>query len=141
VIAVALFTIASIGCARSGSFAALILWRVFQGFAGGVLIPVVFSAVFLLFPPRLQTIATTIAGVLAVLAPTVGPFVGGWITDTFSWPCLFLINVVPGIVAALVTSIIFLSHCWRCRSPPSRSASRRHRSEAGRRRWLTGCWR
>jgi DHA2 family multidrug resistance protein len=77
----------------------------FQGFAGGVLIPVVFSAVFLLFPPRLQTIATTIAGVLAVLAPTVGPFVGGWITDTFSWPCLFLINVVPGIVAALVTSI------------------------------------
>ena len=59
-----------------------------------------FSAVFLLFPFRLQTIATTIAGVLAVLAPTAGPVVGGWITETYSWHWLFLINVVPGIVAA-----------------------------------------
>ena len=55
-----------------------------------------FSAVFLLFPARLHAIATTIAGVVAVLAPTIGPVVGGFITDTWSWPWLFLINVVPG---------------------------------------------
>jgi DHA2 family multidrug resistance protein len=89
----------------SGSFASLIAWRILQGFSGGTLIPVVFSAVFLLFPIRLQPLATTIAGVLAVLAPTVGPVVGGWITATYSWHWLFLINVLPGIVAALVASI------------------------------------
>jgi DHA2 family multidrug resistance protein len=53
-----------------------------------------------LFPFRLQGVATTIAGVLAVLAPTVGPIGGGWITQSFSWHWLFLINVLPGLVAA-----------------------------------------
>jgi MFS transporter, DHA2 family, multidrug resistance protein len=101
-IAVSLFTLASIACAVSGNFSSLITFRVVQGFAGGTLIPAVFSAVFLLFPVRLQAPATTIAGVLAVLAPTVGPVVGGWITQTYSWPWLFLINVLPGIVAASV---------------------------------------
>jgi len=95
----ALFTLASIGCAASASFAALIAWRIVQGFAGGALIPAVFAAVFLLFPVRQQGVATTIAGVLAVLAPTIGPIVGGWITDTLSWRWLFLINVAPGIAA------------------------------------------
>src|SRR5262249_47697225 len=79
--------------------------RVVQGFSGGVLIPVVFSAIFLLFPARLQPLATAIAGVLAVLAPTVGPVVGGWITETFSWHWLFLINVLPGIAVALLGSV------------------------------------
>ncbi len=102
VVAVSAFTLASIACAASDSFAALIFWRVVQGFSGGTLIPSVFSAVFLLFPLRLQTIATTIAGVLAVLAPTVGPVVGGWLTETYSWHWLFLINVVPGVIAAAV---------------------------------------
>ena len=101
VIAISTFTLASIGCAASGSFDTLVAWRVLQGFSGGTLIPGVFSAVFLLFPFRQQGIATTIAGVLAVLAPTVGPVVGGWITQTYSWHWLFLINVAPGIVAAL----------------------------------------
>src|SRR5262249_164368 len=63
--AVSLFTLASIGCALSGSFAMLLVFRVIQGFSGGVLIPVVFSAVFLLFPPRLHAVATTIGGVVA----------------------------------------------------------------------------
>lgn len=101
VVSISVFTLASIGCAASGSFAALMGWRMLQGFSGGTLIPAVFSAVFLLFPPRLQGIATTIAGVLAVLAPTVGPVVGGWITETYSWHWLFLINVAPGAVAAV----------------------------------------
>lgn len=99
--AVTMFTIASIGCAQSESYASLIVWRIIQGFAGGTLIPAVFSAVFLLFPVRLQGIATTIAGVVAVFAPTVGPIVGGWITETYSWHWLFRINIVPGILAAV----------------------------------------
>ena len=104
--AVALFTVASIGCAYSGSLAVLLVFRVVQGFAGGVLIPAVFTAVFLLFPRRLHTVATTIGGVVAVLAPTVGPVVGGWITETWSWPWLFLINVIPGLIVASVTPFL-----------------------------------
>jgi DHA2 family multidrug resistance protein len=103
---VALFTAASIGCAFSGNFAVLLVFRVVQGFSGGVLIPAVFSAVFLLFPSRLHAIATTVGGVVAVLAPTVGPIVGGWITDNWSWPWLFLINVIPGLIAASVTPFL-----------------------------------
>jgi MFS transporter, DHA2 family, multidrug resistance protein len=106
VVAVSVFTVASIGCALSGGFAVLLAFRVVQGFAGGVLIPAVFSAVFLLFPPRLHAVATTIGGVVAVLAPTIGPVVGGFITDTWSWPWLFLINVIPGLIAATATPFL-----------------------------------
>jgi DHA2 family multidrug resistance protein len=106
VIAIGLFTLASIGCALSGDFAVLIGFRVMQGFAGGTLIPAVFSAVFLLFPIRLHPAATTLAGIMAVLAPTLGPVVGGWITETWSWHWLFLINVVPGIIAAAATPFL-----------------------------------
>jgi len=106
--AVSLFTLASIGCAFSGDFSVLLVFRVAQGFSGGVLIPAVFSAVFLLFPPRLHALATTIGGVVAVLAPTVGPVVGGFITSTWSWPWLFLINVIPGLIAASVTPSLLL---------------------------------
>jgi DHA2 family multidrug resistance protein len=98
------FTLASIACAASSSFESLIVFRILQGFAGGTLIPAVFSAVFLLFPDRLQTLATMIAGALAVLGPTVGPIVGGWITETYSWQWLFLINVPTGIIATIVGS-------------------------------------
>jgi DHA2 family multidrug resistance protein len=101
VIAVTLFTFASVGCAGSGTFDELIAWRVMQGFAGGTLIPIAFTAGLILFPSRLQGPASTIAGVLAVMAPTVGPVVGGWITTTYSWHWLFLINVMPGILCAL----------------------------------------
>ena len=100
VLAVSIFTLASAGCAASGGFASLIAFRVVQGFAGGTLIPTVFAAVFLLFPPARQGLATTIAGVAAVFAPTIGPIVGGWLTQTYSWHWLFLINIVPGMIAA-----------------------------------------
>ena len=98
---ISFFTLASIGCANSTGFSSLIFWRIFQGFSGGTLIPAVFSAVFLLFPIDRQTLATMIASVLAVLAPTIGPLVGGWVTQTYSWPWLFLINVTPGVLVAI----------------------------------------
>lgn len=103
--AVLLFTLASIGCAQSHGFTALIAWRVVQGFAGGTLIPSVFAAVFLLFPPRSQGLATTIAGVAAVLAPTIGPIAGGWLTQTLSWHWLFRVNIAPGVIAAIGAAI------------------------------------
>jgi len=106
VLAVALFTCASLGCALSADFGHLIAWRIVQGFAGGTLIPSVFSAVFLLFPARVEAFATTTAGVLAVLAPTLGPATGGWITQTYSWHWLFLINIAPGGLAAVGAALL-----------------------------------
>ncbi len=101
--AIAMFTFASIGCAYSSGFQDLLVWRVLQGFAGGVLIPLVFSGIFLLFPRGFeQTLATTTGGFLAVLAPALGPIAGGWLTEHYSWEWLFLINVGPGIVAFAV---------------------------------------
>ncbi len=102
------FTFASIGCALSFGFSDLLAWRVLQGFAGGVLIPLVFSAIFLLFPKGMeQTLATALGGFLAVLAPAFGPIIGGYLTEHYSWHWLFLINVGPGIVATML-GVIFL---------------------------------
>ncbi len=106
VCSISVFTLASAGCAGSDTFAQLVGWRVLQGFSGGTLIPAVFSAVFVLFPERSQGIATTIAGILAVLAPTVGPVVGGWITQTYSWHWLFLINLLPGVLSAALAAFL-----------------------------------
>lgn len=106
VIAIFVFTLTSVGCAFSGSFASLVIFRIFQGFAGGTLIPAVFSGIFLLFPARDHPVAGTIAGIMAVLAPTVGPVVGGWITFHYSWPWLFLVNVVPGVIAVIATPFL-----------------------------------
>ena len=106
VIAIFIFTVTSVGCAFSTNFASLVTFRVLQGFAGGTLIPAVFSGIFLLFPARAHPIAGTIAGIMAVLAPTVGPVVGGWITHHYSWPWLFLVNVVPGVIAVIATPFL-----------------------------------
>jgi MFS transporter, DHA2 family, multidrug resistance protein len=99
------FTASSAACASAAGFWWLVAARVVQGFFGGFLIPLVFSAVFLMFgdgPARMR--ATMIAGVMAMLAPTLGPTVGGFITDRYSWHWLFLINVPVGIVVAGVVA-------------------------------------
>jgi DHA2 family multidrug resistance protein len=96
------FTLASLGCASSFGLAPLLFFRVIQGFCGGALIPVVFTSVFTMFPERSRLLATTVGGVFAMLAPTIGPVVGGYITETYSWHWLFLINLGPGIVVATV---------------------------------------
>lgn len=94
------FVVASLACALSPDFAALIAARVAQGFFGGMLIPSVFTAVFVLIPRPQQVLATTLAGIAALLAPTLGPLLGGWLTETRSWHWIFLINIPPGAVVA-----------------------------------------
>jgi DHA2 family multidrug resistance protein len=99
------FTAASAACAASTGFWWLIPARILQGFFGGFLIPLVFSAVFLMFEGDAgRTRATMIAGIMAMLAPTLGPTVGGFSTDRYSWHWLFLINVPGGIVAAALVA-------------------------------------
>jgi DHA2 family multidrug resistance protein len=110
------FTAASLGCAASNGFWSLIPARVVQGFCGGALIPLVFSAIFLTFEGLGRSRATLVAGLLAMLAPTLGPAIGGFITDRYSWHWLFLINVPPGIVVALLASwVVDIDRPnWRC---------------------------
>jgi len=95
------FALASLACAHADTFSSLIPARAVQGFCGGALIPLVFSAIFLMFEWPARTHATVIAGLLAMLAPTLGPVAGGFITENYSWHWLFLINVPPGIIVAL----------------------------------------
>ena len=96
------FTAASLACAASSGFWSLVPARVVQGFCGGALIPLVFSAVFLMFQWPARERAILWAGLLAMLAPTLGPSAGGFITDRYSWHWLFLINVPSGLVVALL---------------------------------------
>jgi DHA2 family multidrug resistance protein len=97
------FTLTSIACASVSSIDPLIAIRVVQGFCGGMLIPSVFTSVFSMIPERHRVLATAIAGICAVLAPTVGPAVGGFLTQTFSWHWIFLVNVLPGFAVTALT--------------------------------------
>ena len=95
-----IFTVASILCAMSSSLNQLILFRILQGFAGGALIPTVFSSIFTLFEKDQITKQTIKAGLMATIAPTIGPTLGGWITESFSWQWLFLLNIPFGLFIA-----------------------------------------
>jgi len=95
------FTVMSILCATATSISQMIVWRAAQGFIGGAMIPVVFSAAFTVFPRRQQAMVASIVGLIATLAPTIGPTIGGILTNAFSWHWLFLINVAPGLAVTI----------------------------------------
>ncbi|RAU21692.1 MFS transporter [Paramagnetospirillum kuznetsovii] len=94
------FTVASAACAFSWSIESMIVFRAIQGFLGGAMIPTVFATTYMIFPPRLQAGLSVVIGLVATMAPTIGPTLGGWLTESWSWHWLFLINVVPGVVVA-----------------------------------------
>lgn len=100
-IAAAGFTSASFMCATSTSITEMIIWRALQGFLGGGMIPSVFAAAFTIFPPSKRNVVSPMIGLIATLAPTVGPTVGGYLSHTMSWHWLFLVNVIPGIGVAI----------------------------------------
>jgi DHA2 family multidrug resistance protein len=100
------FTFASIMCGLSSSIGTMIVWRAVQGFIGGGMVPTVFATGYLLFPGPRQKFIAPIIGLIATLAPTVGPTVGGYVTDALSWHWLFYINIVPGIVVAIATYML-----------------------------------
>jgi DHA2 family multidrug resistance protein len=98
------FVLASVACAASTSYQMLYAFRFIQGLFGGAVIPIVFSAAFLMFPKERQPLATMIGGGFAMLAPSVGPYIGGWITENLSWHWLFLVNIVPGLLVAAIAA-------------------------------------
>ncbi|WFU08277.1 DHA2 family efflux MFS transporter permease subunit [Rhizobium sp. CB3090] len=97
------FTIASGLCATATNIDQMIVYRALQGFIGGGMIPSVFAAAFTIFPPSKRNVVSPIIGLIATLAPTIGPTVGGYLSHAFSWHWLFLVNIGPGIVVTLVT--------------------------------------
>jgi DHA2 family multidrug resistance protein len=100
------FTLMSLMCATSTSINEMILWRAAQGFIGGGMIPTVFASAFTIFPPSKRSIVSPMIGLVATLAPTIGPTVGGYLTDLFDWHWLFLVNVVPGIFVTVSTYLL-----------------------------------
>ena len=99
------FTLASLGCALCTSLEPLLFIRVIQGFCGGMLIPGVFTSAYTEFPEKDRVLATMIAGTFAMIAPTVGPAVGGYLTETYSWHWIFLVNIVPGLLVASLVAL------------------------------------
>jgi DHA2 family multidrug resistance protein len=95
------FTMASALCATATSLEQMIVYRAIQGFLGGGMIPSVFAAAFTIFPRSKQAVVSPLIGLVATLAPTIGPTVGGYLTDLFSWHWLFLVNVIPGICVTI----------------------------------------
>ena len=97
-----LFIAFSVGCACSTTLPQLILLRAGQGFTGGVLIPTAITILRTRLPRAQQPIGITIFGLTATFAPAIGPTVGGWLTDNFSWHYIFYLNLVPGSIAAAI---------------------------------------
>ena len=105
-LSVLVFTIASFFCGIAPNLTTLILARIVQGAAGGGLQPSSQSMLVDSFPPSQRGSAFTLFAFTVILAPAVGPTLGGWITDSFSWHWIFLINVPVGAIALLLTKAL-----------------------------------
>jgi MFS transporter, DHA2 family, multidrug resistance protein len=105
--AIVLFVIASMMCALAPSLSLLILARVFQGAVAGPMIPLSQALLLSSYPKNRAGTALAMWAITTLVAPVVGPVLGGWITDNISWPWIFYINVPVGIVAALATWAIY----------------------------------
>jgi MFS transporter, DHA2 family, multidrug resistance protein len=100
------FTLASIMCGMTSSIDGMIVWRAVQGFIGGGMVPTVFASAYFIFQGPRQKFIAPVVGLIATFAPTIGPTVGGYLTDAYSWHWLFFINVVPGIVVTVTTYLL-----------------------------------
>jgi DHA2 family multidrug resistance protein len=95
------FTLASALCGLAQSLDQIVLYRVLQGLCGAALVPMSQAVLFDVYPPEQHGRAMALWGVGVVLAPTLGPLIGGWLTDNYSWRWVFYINVPFGILAVL----------------------------------------
>ena len=102
---IALFIVASMFCGAAGSLGSLIFWRVIQGIGGGALLSTAQSTLWEAFPPTEVGIGQAMFGVGVMVGPTLGPTVGGFIVDNWSWPWIFYINLPLGIVAGVLVWI------------------------------------
>ena len=98
-----LFTLASALCGLAWDIQSMVAFRVVQGFVGGAMVPTVFATGFVLFTGRERALVPAILGSVSVLAPTLGPTVGGLLTDLAGWRWIFYVNILPGVVVTLAS--------------------------------------
>jgi DHA2 family multidrug resistance protein len=99
------FLIFSVLCAFATNLNMMIVFRACQGITGGALIPLAFNVILTLLPPAKQPIGMAMFGVTATFGPSIGPTIGGWLTDNYGWQWIFYINIFPGL---LMLAIIWL---------------------------------
>src|SRR6266478_940470 len=95
-----IFTVASFLCGASHLLSALVLWRIIQGLGGGALMTVSQAVLFESFPRKEAGTAMALFGLGVMVGPTIGPTLGGWLTDNYGWPWIFYINIPLGVLAA-----------------------------------------
>ena len=105
-ICLVLFTVSSLMCGLSGSLDSILVFRLLQGFAGGGMVPVAQSILADAFPPQKRAQGFAVFGVAVVVAPVVGPTLGGWLADNIDWTWCFLINVPVGVCMAVAIAAI-----------------------------------
>ncbi len=93
-----LFLLLSIACAFAQDLPQMIVLRAFQGFTGGVLIPMAFTLIITLLPKAKQPVGLALFALSATFAPAIGPTIGGYLTENFGWQFIFYVNLVPGAV-------------------------------------------
>ncbi len=104
---IVIFTVASFLCGIAPTLPLLLLFRILQGLGGGGLQPMAQAIMADSFEPRKRGLAFSLYGLVAVLAPSIGPTLGGWITDNYSWRWIFYINIPVGLLAlVLVTRLV-----------------------------------
>ncbi len=106
-LSILLFMLTSFLCGFASSIEALVVFRVFQGLVAGPMIPLSQTLLLSSYPKAKAGMALALWGMTTLVAPVVGPLLGGWITDNFSWPWIFYINVPVGMAAAAITWIIY----------------------------------
>src|ERR1700744_3432484 len=130
-ISLGLFTVSSILCGFAPNLNALLLFRILQGLGGGGMVPVAQSILADAFPPSKRGQAFAVFGVAVVVAPVVGPTLGGWLSDNLSWEWCFLINGPVGVMAIMLVNILF-------REPAAAVEERERMKQAGVRFDLVG---
>ena len=111
-ICLGVFTLSSLLCGLAPNLGAIILFRILQGAGGGGLQPMSQAILADTFPPQLRGLAFAIFGIVAVVAPTIGPTLGGWITDNYSWRWIFFINLPVGILAIFLIILLIEDPPW-----------------------------
>ena len=99
---IVLFTMASFFCGASHSLGALVFWRIVQGVGGGALMTVSQAVLFESFPIEEAGMAMALFGLGVMVGPTIGPTLGGWLTDNYGWPWIFYVNIPVGVLAAVM---------------------------------------
>lgn len=102
-LSIVIFTVASIFCGISNSMGMMLLSRIIQGIGGGGIMPIAQAVIFEIFKKEELPTAMAVFGLGVVTAPILGPAIGGWITETYSWPYIYFINIPLGIIAFILT--------------------------------------